>query len=260
LIAAAGVWEFYKECRRGALVRKALASYRLPDISRDVYAEPFMRVTPPPQLNAWKFLALFITVITVVLIMSFYVVRVILTGDFGEIRGRWEPHLGFILLLYTLTGGTIKLGPFLLIKAMIKGLQMRGPLLFFDRYMEIRPYLWKKRIYPYKALEVRVGKSNDVMGIRKYITIIPPSPEKTTWMDHIEIVDDARFLHYTTKEDFTRLGQFLEERVPNFHREETAGVLSDEDRKKRNLRWVYVILLLSALSYVFMAWYVLSHR
>ena len=69
-----------------------------------------------------------------------------------------------------------------------------------------------------------------------------------------------QLVNYTTKEEITLLEHFLEERVPNFHRVEAEDGLSDENRKKRNVKWAYVILLLSALSSVFMAWYVLSHR
>jgi hypothetical protein len=252
LIVAAGAWEIYKECRSGYLVRKTLASYRLPDLSRDVHAEPFMRTTL--KMKPWVLWGLCIFLLApIISSAAFYVVIVLLTGDFSEIpvSPRDSPHILFIAFLLIIVGGTIKQGPFLLIKWMIAALKTRRPFLFFDCYFR----MGKKQVYPYEALEVRVGE-----GIRKYITIIPPLPEKTTWMDHIEIGDDERSMHYTTKEDFTRLEQFLEERVPNFHRIGATDSLSDEDRKKRNMRWVYALMLLSTLCSVFMAWYLLSHQ
>ena len=130
---------------------------------------------------------------------------------------------------------------------------MRGPLLFFDRYMETRPYLWRKRIYPYNALEVRLEISeHESKGIRSII-IIPPSSGR---MDRIGINEQ----YYSTEEEFTRLEHFLEERIPNFHREEAADGLSDENRKKRNMRWAYALIVLSTLWSAFMAWYLLPHR
>ena len=158
LIVAAGVWEIYKECRSGALVRKALASYRLPDISRDVYAEPLMRVACKIKPRAFWGLCIFMLVL--MSFAAFYVVLpVLLTGDFSEMNvPKWKsPHLMFIIALLLLVGGTFKTGPFLLIKGMIAIVIRRGPFLFFEHHMEIHPFPYgKKQIYPYEALEVRL--------------------------------------------------------------------------------------------------------
>ena len=131
LIVAAGIWEIYKECRSGALVRKALASYRLPDHYHEAHTEPLMRVTC--KMKPWAFWGLYILLLVVILSAFAMILPVLLTGDFGKmsVSKMQSPHLRFIAGLLFLVGGTFKTGPFLLIKIIVLALKRGGPFLFF---------------------------------------------------------------------------------------------------------------------------------
>lgn len=262
LIVALGLWEIYKECRSGALVRKSLASYRSQGNYQGSQGEPFIRIKH--KMKAWNILGVYLLFLVFMLGMAFnFVLPVLLTGDFSEMSGLPEMHktpLTFVMVLLAIVCGTSEIGPFLLIKLLIFGFKKTGTLLFFDHHMEIRAVLYRKRqIYPYEALEVSVGKigGNEF----KSIAIRPSSPGRTTWMDHIGISNNNNL---TTEEGFTRLEHFLEERVQNFHREEVIGGALDMDRKERKKkimkRWVYVLILLSLLQSAFVVWYLLYCR
>jgi hypothetical protein len=195
--------------------------------SRDHYksdSEPLLCLKP--GLKIW--LAAIAVLISTIFAVLDIVLPVLFTGDLGVlfVRKMETPVKVFLMGL-----GWAVLGSWIIINLP----KTMATFLFFNNHMEIRPFLFgKKLIYPYEIMEVRQVANHLIIG--KGYRIVS---NRMTW------------------EKFAQAKDILREKAQNFHTDERKDAKS---RLKSLKKWLYLLLLISTVWSVFVVWYILQHR